>query len=150
MPKENVGQIKKTIELALSLNLDWCNIAVVQALPNTPMWDDFVKLNDPRVFSPNKYSPATATKEKGVSIDDLNFNILNFDEYKNDKILSFKDLNNIWYPVNTKINFLNNINFSDNKKTWKIKNYLSTLHRIFPLDPTIHVALAKNVKIQMI
>ena len=62
--------------------------------------------------------------------------------------MSFKDLNNIWYLMNTKINFLNNINFSDNKKTWKIKNYLSTLHRIFPLDPTIHVALAKCYEIQ--
>ena len=142
-PGETVAQIQKTVELALSLKLDWCNLAVVQALPNTPMWDEFVELNDPRIHTPNKYSPASAVKEKGVSIDDIGFNIVDIDSLSPDTVPNFKELNDIWYPVNTRINFLNNINLDNHATTWKLTRYLSILNQIFPLDPTIHLALAK-------
>jgi radical SAM superfamily enzyme YgiQ (UPF0313 family) len=148
LPGETVGQIKKTVDLALNLKLDWANLAVVQALPNTPMWDDFVKLNDPRIHTPNKYSPATATKEKGVSIDELGFEIVDIDELPADKVLNFKELNDIWYPINTRVNFLSNYNLQNHETIWKLKKYLSVLHKIFPLDPTIHLVLAKCLHIE--
>lgn len=147
-PGEKVGQIKKTVDLALSLELDWCNLAVVQALPNTPMWDEFVELDDPRIHTPNKYSPASATKEKGTSIDDIGFNIVDIDSLPDDKVLNFKELNDIWYPINTRINFLNNFNLKNTSTTWKLTKYLSILNQIFPLDPTIHLSLSRCHEIE--
>tara|TARA_B100000315_G_scaffold213168_1_gene210964 strand:- start:204 stop:1178 length:975 start_codon:yes stop_codon:yes gene_type:complete len=148
VPGETVGQIKKTIDLALSLELDWCNIAVVQALPNTPMWDEFVKINDPRINNPSKYSPATATKDKGVSIDEIGLDIVDIDSLHPDKVLNFKELNDIWYLVNTRINILNNYNIQNLDTTWKLKKYLLILYRMFPLDPTILLGLSKCYDIE--
>jgi radical SAM superfamily enzyme YgiQ (UPF0313 family) len=142
-PGEKVREIKQTVDLALSLKLDWCNLAVVQALPNTPMWDEFVEINDPRIHTPNKYSPASATKEKGTSIDDIGFEIVDIYSLPDDKVLNFKEVNDIWYPINTRINFLNNFNLENTNNIWKLTNYLSILNQIFPLDPTIHVALSR-------
>jgi radical SAM superfamily enzyme YgiQ (UPF0313 family) len=142
-PGETVAQIQKTVELALSLKLDWCNLSVVQALPNTPMWDEFVQLNDSRIDIPNKYSPTSAVKEEGISIDDIGLDIVDIDSLPPDSIPNFKELSDIWYPVNTRINFLNNINLYNHSTTWKLTRYLSILNQIFPLDPTIHLALAK-------
>lgn len=147
-PGETADQIRQTVDLAQSLDVDWCNLAVVQALPNTPMWDEFVELNDPRIHTPNKYSPASATKEKGISIDDIGFNIIDIDLLPPEKVLTFKELNDIWYPVNTRINFLTNFNLRNRDTTWKLTRYLAILNQIFPLDPTIHLALSKCYEIE--
>ena len=147
-PGEKVKEIKQTVDLALNLQIDWCNLAVVQALPNTPMWDEFVKINDPRIHTPNKYSPASATKERGTSIDDIGFEIVDIYSLPDEKVLNFKELNDIWYPINTRINFLNNLNLGNTNTIWKLTNYLSILNGIFPLDPTIHIALSKCHEIQ--
>ena len=147
-PNETIAQIKKTVELAVSLGPDWCNLAVVQALPNTKLWDEFVEIDDPRIHTPNQYSPASATKEKGVSIDDLDFNIEDIYSFPDDKILNFKQVNDIWYPINTIINILNNYNFANHQNIWKLRKHLSVLSQRFPLDPTINLALSKCYKIE--
>ena len=38
---------------------------------------------------------------------------------------------------------MNNYNLQNSKTTWKLTRYLSILHGMFPLDPTIHLALSK-------
>ena len=65
-----------------------------------------------------------------------------------EKVLTFKELNDIWYPVNTRINFLTNFNLRNHDTTWKLKRYLLILNQIFPLDPTIHLALSKCYEIE--
>ena len=65
-----------------------------------------------------------------------------------EQVLNFKELNDIWYPINTRINFLNNFNLKNTSTTWKLTQYLSILNQIFPLDPTIHLSLSRCHEIE--
>ena len=40
------------------------------------------------------------------------------------------------------------MNLGNTNTIWKLTNYLSILNGIFPLDPTIHIALSKCHEIQ--
>lgn len=110
-PGENIGQILDTFNYASGLAVDWNQIAIVQALPNTSIWDEFEKLGDPRVFKPQKYSPASEVKRKGVSIDDIGLSIVDVFSLPHNKIPTLEELNGMWYPLNTRLNFLENKNW---------------------------------------
>ena len=133
----------------MQLKVDWCQFALVQALPNTRMWDQFVELNDPRVHKPSKYSPASAAKLEGISIDEMGLNVGDIYLFPEDKVLDLNELYDIWYPINTAVNFLNNYNIvSNTANIWKLKNFLNALHDAYPLDPIMLLTLSKCYDIE--
>ena len=142
-PNETMGQIVETFNYASSFKVDWCQLAVVQALPNTPMHDEFVALGDPRVSNSNKYSPASESKHKGVPLEDIGLRAVDIFSMPRDKIPTFKELNDIWYPINTRLNFLENKNLDSKEQIWKLRNVSKVMHECYPSDAIMPYTLAK-------
>jgi len=142
-PGETAGQILDTFNYARSLEVDWCQVAIVQALPNTPMYDEFVALDDPRVSKSQKYSPASEAKRKGASIDDIGLSVVDVFSMPHNHAPSLDELNGMWYPLNTRLNFLENKNLSSTGRLWKLRNFNSALLESYPDDPIMLLLASK-------
>jgi radical SAM superfamily enzyme YgiQ (UPF0313 family) len=146
-PNEKVSQIIQTIELALELSVDWCQFAVVQALPNTKLWNDFVESNDPRVNEPSKYSPASEAKLEGKTIDDLGLEPIDIYQLDPESTLSTHQLKCVWYPINIMVDFLKNYNYENVNQINKLILFLQAISSSYPKDPVMNYALSYSNKL---
>ena len=103
-PGETLSQIKDTLDVAREMDLDWYNIAPLQALPNTPI---FKASNNNPDFSDIKYNsgPYSRVAQKanaGRELLSLDFKHA-FDDLE--RIPSVAELDTIWAYMNYHLNY---------------------------------------------
>lgn len=110
-PNETFAQIKDTIDVSTTMNLDWYNITILQPLPNTVIFDQM--LSDGLIgdisFSDMGYNSGTHGKKvnkSGSSRDPLSVDFKNaFSDKELDQIPNKNDLDNVWAYMNYHLNF---------------------------------------------
>ena len=110
-PNESFSQIKDTIDVSTTMNLDWYNITILQPLPNTVIFDQM--LSDGLIgdisFSEMGYNSGTHGKKvnkNGGSRDPLSIDFKNaFSDKRLDEIPNKSDLDNVWAYMNYHLNF---------------------------------------------
>ena len=120
-PNESFSQIKDTIDVSTTMNLDWYNITILQPLPNTVIFDQMLSegLIGDISFSEMGYNSGThgkKVKKSGASRDPLSVDFKNaFSDKKLEEIPDKTDLDNIWAYMNYHLNFRRL--FQENRKT---------------------------------
>jgi radical SAM superfamily enzyme YgiQ (UPF0313 family) len=110
-PNETFSQIKDTIDVSTTMNLDWYNITILQPLPNTVIFDQM--LSDGLIgdisFSNMGYNSGThgnKVNKDGISRDPLSVDFKNaFSDKTLDEIPNKTDLDNVWAYMNYHLNF---------------------------------------------
>jgi len=104
-PNESFSQVKDTYDVAKEMNLDWCNITQLQALPNTPIFKEV----DPQIeniedikFSAGAYGKHRKKAEKKQNLMDLDWQ--NSMKESND-IPTREDSDKLWAYMNYHLNF---------------------------------------------
>ncbi len=123
-PNETLSMIFDTIELAEKINFDWANLSILQPWKGTPIYEEMsdagllgdkegtlkTEDNDKAPYQLGTYSRQRAI-ESGKIIEKTEFseiknNFLDRIKAKNlDVIPSPKDLDNLWFYMNFRINF---------------------------------------------
>ena len=110
-PNESFQQIKDTIEVSQTMNLDWYNVTILQPLPNTVIFDQMLSegLIGDISFSEMGYNSGThgkSTNKSGKGVDPLSVNFADAFNHKSlNDIPTRKDLDNIWAYMNFHLNF---------------------------------------------
>lgn len=100
-PGETLRQIKDTLDVAKEMDLDWYNIAPLQALPNTPIY----KAANPTDFTEIKFNSgphSRVAQRGGVSPWLLDFKHA-FDNL--DRVPEVSELDGIWAYMNYHLNY---------------------------------------------
>tara|TARA_B100000131_G_scaffold139565_1_gene135817 strand:+ start:333 stop:2093 length:1761 start_codon:yes stop_codon:yes gene_type:complete len=126
-PKESIGDIFQTIEMAKKVQLDWYTTAVLLPLPNTEIFNEMQETN---IFEEDeKNRPGFIGNRKS----DENSNLLNQKEQKDyfkmakenpDTIPTDEDIVNLWYLSDYEMNYKPIFNISDEKKLKKKIKFL--------------------------
>jgi len=110
-PNETFSQIKDTIDVSTTMNLDWYNITILQPLPNTVIFDQM--LSDGLIgdisFSDMGYNSGThgnKVNKSGMNTDPLSVDFKNaFSDKMLDEVPNRSDLDNVWAYMNYHLNF---------------------------------------------
>ena len=96
-PGETKELMQETLDYAKTLNADWCTFGVVVPLIGSEMYTQFVEMgyieDDPETHS----------------------NVLYFNRAFDTKEISADELNDFAYQTNLEVNFINNVNFQEEK-----------------------------------
>lgn len=123
-PNETLSMIFDTIELAEKINFDWANLSILQPWKGTPIYEEMSDAgllgdkegtlktddNDKAPYQLGTYSRQRAI-ESGKIVDKTDFkniknNFLDRIKAKNLNVIpSPKDLDNLWFYMNFRINF---------------------------------------------
>jgi radical SAM superfamily enzyme YgiQ (UPF0313 family) len=144
-PNETFGQIFDTIKLAETINFDWNNLAILQPWKGTPIYEEMSENgllgkeegtlgtdeNDKAPYQLGTYSRQRAIEQGKISENKNNENLSNFLDrvsIKNfDTVPSAKDLDDIWFYMNYRINFSKLLR---EKRKTKLEQQLSFLNYV--------------------
>ena len=103
-PNETLRQIRDTLEVAREMDLDWYNIAPLQALPNTPIYRAARPADDPTQirFNSGAYSRAVEKARGGRDLLSTDFKHA-FDDL--DRVPTVAELDAIWAYMNYHLNY---------------------------------------------
>jgi hypothetical protein len=103
-PNETLRQIKDTLDVAKEMDLDWYNIAPLQALPNTPIYRAANPQADPTAirFNSGAYSRAVEKARGGRELLSTDFKHA-FDDL--DRVPTVAELDTIWAYMNYHLNY---------------------------------------------
>ena len=103
-PNETLRQIKDTLDVARDMDLDWYNIAPLQALPNTPIYRSARPADDPTEirFNSGAYSRASEKARGGRDLLSADFKHA-FDDL--DRVPAVAELDTIWAYMNYHLNY---------------------------------------------
>jgi radical SAM superfamily enzyme YgiQ (UPF0313 family) len=103
-PNETLRQIKDTLDVAREMDLDWYNIAPLQALPNTPIYRAAKPADDPTNirFNSGAYSRAVEKARGGRELLSTDFKHA-FDDL--DRVPTLEELDSIWAYMNYHLNY---------------------------------------------
>ena len=102
-PQETLGQMKDTFNVAREMDLDWYNIAPLQALPNTPIYRaaNPTEFTDIR-FNSGPHSRIARRKEGTRELLSLDFSHA-FDDPE--RVPSLQELDAVWAYMNYHLNY---------------------------------------------
>ncbi len=149
-PKETIGDLFQTIEMAKKVQLDWYTSAVLLPLPNTEIYDDMPETN---VFEEeDKNRPGWLGKRRS----DENSGLLDGKGYTDyyklvkenpDKVLTEEDIVHMWYVTDYEINYKPIFNITDeNKLRKKIKFLEDVSTRITENNPLAYYFWGLSLK----
>ena len=149
-PKETIGDLFQTIEMAKKVQLDWYSSAVLLPLPNTEIYDDMPETN---VFEEeDKNRPGWLGKRRS----DENSGLLDGKGYTDyyklvkenpDKVLTEEDIVHMWYVTDYEINYKPIFNITDeNKLRKKIKFLEDVSTRITENNPLAYYFWGLSLK----
>jgi tRNA A37 methylthiotransferase MiaB len=103
-PNETLRQMKDTLDVAREMDLDWYNIAPLQALPNTPIYRAARPAVDPTQirFNSGAYSRAVEKARGGRDLLSADFKHA-FDDL--DRVPTVAELDTIWAYMNYHLNY---------------------------------------------
>lgn len=112
-PGETYRMILDTIELSRAMDLDWCNITILQPLPNTPIFESMVQqgyINPETLkFEEIRYNSGAYGKHRKKAEQETDLLATDFknafDESRFDEIPSREELDTIWAYMNYHLNF---------------------------------------------
>tara|TARA_B100000287_G_C20675070_1_gene795037 strand:- start:23200 stop:24972 length:1773 start_codon:yes stop_codon:yes gene_type:complete len=110
-PNETFAQIQDTLNVALEMNLDWYNIAPLQPLPNTPIYESMLAQNlidENKNFTDLKFnsgptSRAADKKNKGRDLLSSDFKDIFLGKLSD--IPDLKEIDLVWAYLNFHLNF---------------------------------------------
>lgn len=136
-PHETYREIYETIVLAKKMNLDWYNIAVLQPLPNTPIYESLISQGLIDIdFDSIRWNTGSIGKGKVARSKEIprDLNACDFKDAfvseKLDSIPSRPDLDDIWAYMNYHLNF-NNLMFEE--RPAKLKQHLNYLKSLYDI-----------------
>jgi len=110
-PDETYRQIQDTIDVVREMDLDWCNVFILQPLPNTPIFDQMVAdglIGDVDFgqirFTTGAYGTLRKTAEKSRDMLSIDFKNA-FAGRDMDSIPDPADLDDVWAYMNYHLNF---------------------------------------------
>ena len=102
-PGESIRDIQDTLNVAREMDLDWYNIAPLQALPNTPIYNSAKQDGDVDLrFNSGAYSKVAEKARAGRELLSTDFKHA-FDEL--DRIPTVAELDTIWAYLNYHLNY---------------------------------------------
>ena len=110
-PKETFSQIQDTLNVALEMNLDWYNIAPLQPLPNTPIYESMLEQNlidDDKNFTDLKFNSgptSRAADKKNSGRDLLSSDFKDIFSDRDSHIPNLKEIDLVWAYLNFHLNF---------------------------------------------
>lgn len=112
-PGETYRMILDTIELSRAMDLDWYNITILQALPNTPIFDSMVEQGyiNPKTlqFGDIRYNSGAYGKHRKKAEQETDLLASDFKDAFNgvdlDAVPSPEELDTIWAYMNFHLNF---------------------------------------------
>ena len=145
-PNETFGQIFDTIKLAETIKFDWNNLAILQPWKGTPIYEEMSENgllgkeegtlntddNDKAPYQLGTYSRQRAIEQGKIVGDSENKNISNFLNSISIKdfntVPSAKDLDNIWFYMNYRINFSKILREKRKEKLQQQLSFLNYIH----------------------
>lgn len=109
-PGETLGEISDTINVARTMDLDWCGITVLQPLPNTPIYDAMVAqgLIEPVGSGKVRFNSGGYGKQDQIDMG-LRRSSQSFEEafcsIPMDTVPTQEQLDDIWFFMNYHLNF---------------------------------------------
>jgi radical SAM superfamily enzyme YgiQ (UPF0313 family) len=145
-PGETLGMILDTIKLAEKMDLDWCNIAILQPWKSTPIYDAMVEkglLGDEEgtlkttgnKIAPYNLGPYSRQRaiERGKLVPSLGIQSF-FEDLDISSIPTPDQLDNIWFYMNYRVNFLKLFQESRKLKLEQQYKWLSYVHKLSAPD----------------
>ena len=161
-PRETFSEIYETVNVARQMNLDWHNIAVLQPLPNTPIYESMLAEGLIEAdFDSIRWNTGSIGKGKIGKKNDVP-NDLQACDFKDafnledmSAIPSRKELDDIWAYMNFHLNF-NKLFFENRDRKLKQQyNYLRSLsdiivpENVFAIYFTAYLQMQVEGKIDM-
>jgi hypothetical protein len=145
-PGETLGMILDTIKLVEKMDLDWCNIAILQPWKSTPIYDAMVekgllgdeegtlktKGNKIAPYNLGPYSRQRAI-ERGKLIPSLGIQSV-FEDLDVSSIPTPDQLDNIWFYMNYRVNFFKLFQETRQIKLEQQYKWLSYVHKLSAPD----------------
>ena len=145
-PGETLGMILDTIKLVEKMDLDWCNIAILQPWKSTPIYDAMVekgllgdeegtlktKGNKIAPYNLGPYSRQRAI-ERGKLIPSLGIQSV-FKDLDVSSIPTPDQLDNIWFYMNYRVNFFKLFQETRQIKLEQQYKWLSYVHKLSAPD----------------
>jgi radical SAM superfamily enzyme YgiQ (UPF0313 family) len=145
-PGETLGMILDTIKLAEKMDLDWCNIAILQPWKSTPIYDAMVekgllgdkegtlktKGNKIAPYNLGPYSRQRAI-ERGKLAPSISIQAI-FEDMGIDLIPTPDQLDNIWFYMNYRVNFFKLFRETKQVKLEQQYKWLSYVHNLSAPD----------------
>lgn len=101
-PNETLAQIKDTLDVATEMDLDWYNIAPLQALPNTPIYKEAKPTGEFTQIRFNSWPHSRVAQAKDASPWLLDFKHA-FDDLE--RVPDATELDGIWAYMNFHLNY---------------------------------------------
>jgi len=110
-PGETYGMIQDTIDVVREMDLDWCNVFILQPLPNTPIFDQMmsdglignVDFGEIR-FTTGAYGTLRKKADKVRDMLSIDFKDA-FSSRRMDEMPTAGDLDDVWAYMNFHLNF---------------------------------------------
>ena len=145
-PEETLGMVLDTINLAEKMDLDWCNIAILQPWKSTPIYDAMVekgllgeeegtlktKGNKIAPYNLGPYSRQRAIERGRLAPSEGIQSI--FEDLDIDSIPSPDQLDNIWFYMNYRVNFFTLFREMSKIKLEQQYKWLSYVHTLSAPD----------------
>ena len=151
-PNETHQEMMETFNYAKSLGIDWCACAVLQPLKNTPIYSDFVALDDERVtgsFGKNVTSVASPGRDsvyKGRTFDDIFDSVVDFRNIDADKVATKIETQQFHIYFTVFVNLLGNINLTSQGFPERLKMITEDTLQTYPFDV---VSWGVNAKVSL-
>ncbi len=145
-PGETLNMILDTIKLAEKMNLDWCNIAILQPWKSTPIYDAMVekgllgeeegtlktKGNKIAPYNLGPYSRQRAIERGRLAPSEGLQSI--FEDLDLDSVPTPDQLDNIWFYMNYRVNFFRLFRETRQVKLAQQYKWLSYVHKLSAPD----------------
>ncbi|MZH03551.1 MAG: radical SAM protein, partial [Nitrospinae bacterium] len=145
-PGETLNMILDTIKLAEKMDLDWCNIAILQPWKSTPIYDAMVekgllgeeegtlktKGNKIAPYNLGPYSRQRAIERGRLAASEGLQSI--FEDLDLDSVPTPDQLDNIWFYMNYRVNFLKLFRETRRIKLEQQYKWLSYVHKLTAPD----------------
>ncbi len=142
-PTETLEQVTDTFNLAKSLNIDFCQSAILTPIIGTPIHDSYVSLKDERVidsFGKDKmamYTLGRALVSRGLTFDDVFKEVYDFRNMDPKKVLTHQEIQQFQIYFHAFFNLIGSVNLKDGGMPERIKSFTDDVLRVYTMDPIV-------------
>lgn len=139
-PNETYGELFDTFNYAKSLEIDYCQCAVLHPIPGTPVYEQICSLRDERAIDRlgtdkmTMYSPGEWVVARGLTFDDIYKEIYDFRDIDPEKIPGTVEIQQFQIYFNVFVNLLGSIHLKPGGMPERAKSLTDNILKAYPMD----------------
>lgn len=139
-PNETCGEIMDTFNYGKSLEIDYCQPAILTPIVGTSIYGQYLSINDERVidrFGKDKmamHTPGRGLVSRGLTFDDIYKEVYDFRNMDPEKVLTPVEVQQFLIYFNVFLNLVGSVNLKPGGMPEKIKSFTDDVLKAYPMD----------------